>query len=125
MEYLIGYYASKTSNTQKFKTSKPKTHSSHMVESERKRPPMVQNSYSKNSDSKGLYKSYYNCKKPSKHSNDSYHGKDSSQSSVKSKFKINSLMNSSYERPNIFSKNKTSLDYPSKYSKTIDDEDRL
>jgi hypothetical protein len=124
LEYLIGFYACKSSTSFKYKKS---SHTNHVPvsSSPTRKPPVVQNNYVQESEPKVFYKSYYNCKRPSKPENEVFSVKLSTDSAIKSKYKVNSALHSSHEKPNIFSKNKHSIDYPLKYSKTIDEDDRL
>lgn len=123
MEYLIGFYASKSNPSPSYKTNSTKI-SSQNSSTQKNKPPVVHN-YSKDIGSHGVYKSYYNCKRPSRGKNETYKIQEASEASISSKYRVNSNMNSSYERPNIFSKSKNSATSSMKYSNTIDDEDRL
>lgn len=122
-EYLIGFFASKGESLYKYKnTYQNKT--ANMTASPKKRPPVSQN-YMKEGEPKALYKSYYNCKKPSKPQNVVVDINNSLSHSSKSKYKENAALTNSYEKPNIFNGGKSSLDYSLRYSKTIDNDDRL
>lgn len=125
LEYLIGFYACKSSSMFKYKKPSYSTKAATTSSPDKTKPPIEHNNFVQDKEPHVFYKSYYNCKRPSKPENEILTVKPSTDSAIKSKYKVNSALSSSHEKPNIFFKNKHSIDYPSKYSKTIDEDDRL
>ena len=125
LEYLIGYFAAKSDSSYKYKTSSYQSKSIHMTASPKKKPPVAHNNYLQDAEPKVLYKSYYDCKKPSRPENITIDISSTMNPSLKSKYREASSLSNSYEKPNMFLKSKNSLGAKINYSKTIEEDDRL
>lgn len=126
IEYLIGFFATKSDPIYtSSKVSVPYSKSITMTASPKKKPPVVQNNYLEDTQPKALYQSHYNCQKPQKPDHDLYvvHNKNSETDT--SNYQQRAFLSNSYDKPNMFFKSKYSVGDPMKYSKTIDEDDRL
>lgn len=112
MGYLIGFYASKTPPGSSYKTKSNKFSISQGSSSQKAKPPVV-HSYMKDVNSKGVYKSYYNCKKPARPGNSSFSSKQTTESAIKSKYRVSSKLNNNSHRSSV------------QHSKTSEEEGRL
>jgi hypothetical protein len=125
IEYLIGFFASKVEPSYKPKVSSYAQKAVNMTASPKKKPPTVHNNYLQDVEPKVLYKSYYNCKRPSRPSNENLVVNPSMDNSSMQKYKENAALSQSYEKVNSFNNSKTSVEHPSRYSHAGDTDNRL
>lgn len=116
LEYLIGYFATKPETVYRYQTSSFQENTITTAISPKKPPKVTENEFHETGP-KHLYKSYYEYKKHS--------GTDNLNQS-NSRYSNHTSLLSSAQKPNIFSKNKNSMDYQKHLvSKTLDHNDRL
>lgn len=125
LEYLIGFFAAKSEPSYKYHTTSYKHKSSHISASANKKKPPVINNYTQEKEPKILYKSYYDAKKPSEPDNLMLDLNSTLNSVSKAKYRENAALSNSYEKPSSSLHHKHHIVYPEKYSKTIDEDDRL
>jgi len=124
LEYLIGFFATKSDSAYKYQTNAYPENSVKAATSSKKSYAVQENLFNE-AEPKQLYKSYYEYKKPSNDDQITFDVSNTINHSSRPKYSNNASLQSSYEKPNIFAKNKNSADYQKLLSKTMDNDERL
>lgn len=125
LEYLIGFFATKNDSSMKYQKAGYQNKIINTVSSPNKKPPIVYNNYAHEDESKQLYKSYYEWKRPSNPNNIVIDMGTPINSMSTRKYRDKASLSNSWEKGNIFQHNKHSLELTDRYSKSIDEDNRL
>lgn len=126
LEYLIGFFCTKEEKFYKHKARTYQNKAVNMTASPKKKPQTSTNNYIDEAEPKVLYKSYYDWKRPSRPTNESSVVNTPGTIKHSNKFKQQALLNHSYEKEEeLLSKPKNTIQFPKKFTNTLDDDNRL